>query len=606
MAQVMELILSRSIGDAGSRIKSENKNMPATTETSGDLKFLNGNFIEASALYAETLMNLDSTCSDEEMISLLQKLGDSQYSAGLYQEALATYDRLMQVQDQCGRSEREKISTYLKLAQTYYLAEQQHQAEIQYKTAYDMSELHLPPQHFLWRSVIGSYVGWLKKSQRNPELLAKLQKELATPAEFEISGDSEEQQVNPKNQTFKGKEAPKSASNFDLHKRFANLANNLPSIHDVAMRQSTRSYFNDGTKGNQTGKEISHIGAESRHRDWNTALSKNEELQKHLSMMMPSALAAFVTIVVIVVLTLSAAKPSASEFPAFYRTLSGKSFISSDGAFSFAVGLDGLTLAGKGFRKTIRPVFWRGSFRDEINLLRGQYLQYVWLYPSLHGLQDQTGVEFFLATEIEGKTIRLMHYIAARAQSFYSRTGRYPTPVEIQSMFLYRNPRSENIEQLSVYSMYTYYDRADTRSKALESSFESGQYFNNESVGKPDSVAVLCVINKPHGLVEIPDSPLESQIMYLHCFDRSGQLIKSPGSDKALLLSLVAGKTEKTEDKNNMDKYSQATFCMSANQPPVTASVLFKYFALLTALAGITVYLLWVYVRFSKEQSVSL
>ncbi len=579
--------------------------MSAKTHTSADLKFLNGDFIEASALYAQALLDLDGASNDAEMASLLQKLGDSQYAARFYQEALGTYNRLLQLQDQCGRSEREKISTHLKLAQTYDLSGEQQESEIQYKTAYEMAALHLPPQHFLWRAVIDSYAGWLKKSGRNPELLTKLLQEIDTPSKFEISTALADPQAQPKDQTAMSIEAP-SASKFELQRSFAKLADDLPITHDVAMRKSMRSFFNDGNEYNHTGNEYSHIDAGARHREWKTALSENEELQKHLSKVMPQVLAVFVAIVVTVAITLAASKPSTSEFPSFYRALSGKTFITSDGALSVTAGSDGLTVTGKDIRKSIKPVFWKGSFRDEISLLRGDWRQYVWLYPSAYGLQDQAGTEFYPQTESEGKTIRLMHYIAARAQSFYSATGRYPIPTEIRSMFSYRNSGNENIEQLSVYTMYSYYKNADRRSKRLESSFESGQYFNDESAGKPCSVAVLCVINKQHGLVEIPDSPVESQLLYLHCFDRSGQLIKCPGSDKTLLLSLVAGKTEKTEDKNILDKYSHATFCMSEKKPPVVDSVLFKYFAWLTSLAGITVYLVWMYIRFSRNEVLSL
>ena len=574
--------------------------MPPKTQTSADLKFLNGNFIEASALYTEALLRLDDASNDAEVASLLLKLGDSQYAAGLYQEALGTYRRLLELQVQCGLSEREKISTHLKLAQTYDLSDEQKQAESEFQTAYEMSELHLPAQHFLWRSVIGCYVSWLKKNGRNPDFLAKLQIEIATPVTFEVSGSLEEPRAELEDQTTTSAEALRAETKFDLQARSTKLASDFPVRHDVAMRQSMRSFFNEGANINNSDHENYHSDSESRERK-----AASKEVQRHLSNTMPLALAVLVGIVVIVVISFASARPSAAEFPSFYRALAEKTFITSDGSLSFTAGPDGLTLTRKGISNTIKPVFWKGSFRDDISLLRGDYRQCVWLYPSARGMQDQSGVEFFPETEIEGRTIRVMHNIAARAQSFYSAYGRYPVPDEIQSMFLYRNPDNQNLEQLPVYKMNSYYKKADKRSKGLESNLESGQYFNGESAGRPGSVAVLCVINKQHGFVEVPNSPVESQIMYIHSFDRDGKLITCPGSDKTLLLILDAGKTEKSEDMNILDKYSGATFCVSAKQPPVAASVFFKYFAWLIALTGISVYLQWVYARSKREESIS-
>ncbi len=571
----------------------KDKNITTRTQTSADLKFLNGSFIEASALYAEALLHLDGASSDVEMAGLLTKLGGSQYAAGLFQEALGTYKRLLELQDQCGLSEREKISTYLKLAQIHDLTGGQQQAESEFRTAYEMAELHLPPQHWLWRSVIGSYAGWLTKSGLNPRLLAKLQHEVATPAKFEVSSGLEDQPTMPNDQNAVCIQASRPASDIDLQRNSEMLSGVLPSRHDVAMRKSMRSFFND---------ETAYQG-ESTHREPDT---EDKEVQKHLSRLMPVALVALVLIVAVVVITLASARPGATEFPSFYREFSEKTFITSDGSLSFRTGSGGLALTSKGISRKVKPVFWKGTFRDEMSLLRGDFRNYVWLYPSARGLQDQTSIEFFPETEIEGRTIRLMHNIAVRAQSFYVSHGRYPLPHEIQSMFLYRNPGNQNIEQLPVYSMYSYYKNAATRSKGLEGNFESGQNFNEESVGKPGSVAVLCVINKQHALVEVPDSPVESQIMYLHSFDRNGQLIRCPGSDKTLLLTLVSGKTTQTEVKNILGKYSDATIIMSAKQPPDVAAVFFKYFAWLISLAGISGYLLWLYARFSKKETLTM
>ena len=593
-------------------------------------------------MYSEALQGIDQSQSKKK-IELLQKLGDSQQGAGRFKESLATYELLLKAQLEGDCREVEKIVTYLRLAKAHYSCDQQQEAEITFKTVYKLSKSLLPPKHVLQRSVAGCYADWLAKTGGDKNLMASLRAEvkaaeetgpettepastqgvlisrapsikhpsasapnspdvsakaaelLSQEIESELKGvDFPSEIESPIQVTGLSAEAigksaqaketdtasraivPLSAVKSDAEGSLGSAWSNLPLRPQNAMRGSARSYFKDGT---QSTAEIDKLMLEER--SW----------PKRLVTLIPVVICAAVFGLIV---TSAVNEPNSKELPPVFQALVGKTFATTDNTLSLFASSAGFTIRGDGLKKTVKPMIWKGSFSDEMRLIRGEYNKCIWITPVATGLQDQTGLLFLDETSEESKTVRAMSIIAAGAQSYFQNNGRYPVPAEAKTLFTYRNPNSNAVEPVQAFSAISYNANAGTRNEKLEVHLQRGELFEKESSPKPGSVSMLSIINKPNGMIELPNQRVQCQIAYLHAFDRKGELINCPISGNTLVLSLRQGITDRPQDKSIIERYSNAVIGVAQGSLPSSGAVLLKYIGCILLVIALAIYLFMV------------
>ncbi|MCC7529441.1 MAG: hypothetical protein IT342_13030, partial [Candidatus Melainabacteria bacterium] len=355
----------------------------------------------------------------------------------------------------------------------------------------------------------------------------------------------------------------------------------LPIRGQSAMRGSARSYFKT-----QSTAEL------------DKAVKDENSWSKRLMRIFPLAICA---VVFALFVTSVVNEPSSKNLPPFYEALVGKKFDTTDGSLSITVSRDGLMIMGQGLKKKNRPVVWRGSFSDELRLLRGEFDKCIWITLIEQGLQDPSGLKFWDETSKETNTVRAMYRVAAGAQSFYQNNHRYPLASEAKALFTYFNPCTNKNEPVHTYTFTTYTIDSKVKDKRLEGRMLRGGSFEQETSPAPGSVAMLCVTNKPNGSVELPNQPIESQYAYLHAYDQNGQMIVTPTSGKPLVLSLGKGITERPEDKSSANKFANVTLAIAQGAPPSSALVLLKYVGCFLLVVALIAYLLWIKATAVKE-----
>ena len=607
--------------------------MPIETENDADLKFRAGSFNEACTMYSTAILGLDDS-QNKKKIELLQKLGDSLQGAGRNQESICIFDQLLKTQTESDCREADKIVTHLRLAKAHYLCDQGQEAEVEFKTAYKLAKSQLPPKHLLHKTVAGCYADWLGKTGGDANLLSQLRREVkeadeasqepktgqgvlvsrggpgikiqdrepnskgANDSSFAVDILSEEiesvhDEINlppsdiqlnfepsatiahasVSNPTSRAT-LPLSTVRDDSESPEGRSWSDLPIRNQNAMRGSARSYFKDGTLSTV---ELDKVMLEER--SW----------QRHLIKLVPLAICA---VVFGFFVTSAVYEPSSKELPAIFQALVGKTFATTDDSLSLFASPAGFTLRGNGLKKTVRPMVWKGSFSDELRLLKGEYNKCIWITATASGLQDQSGLKFWDETSQESKIVNSMRIIAAGAQSFYQNNRRYPLPAEAKSLFTYRNPCTNAIEPVQAYSTISYFANAATRNEKLEVHINQGELFEKETSPKPGTIALLSIINKPNGMIELPNQRVECAVAYLHAFDSEGQLINYPTTGKTLILSLFKGVTEHSEDKTIVERYAKASICLSQGSPPSSGGVFLKYIGCILLVVALAVYLL--------------
>jgi hypothetical protein len=151
-----------------------------------DSEFKQGNFDTASELYGEALAAREGDASADELAELLQKLADADYAANKYEQARASFERLVALHDSGSFADKDRVMALLKLAKCSDKCANADQAESEFQAAYQLAQSKLTPKHYLNRSVCESYAEWLRNSGRNAERLAELEKFLGVekkPAE---------------------------------------------------------------------------------------------------------------------------------------------------------------------------------------------------------------------------------------------------------------------------------------------------------------------------------------------------------------------------------------------------------------------------------------
>lgn len=625
--------------------------MLSEIESDADLEFRAGHFDEACRMYGKLLLELDATMSNER-IELLKKLGASQQKAGLFSESLESFETLLKIQDQSGSRDSDKILTYLKLAKAHEQCQQQREAEIEFKIAYKLATSLLPRQHLIRKSVIGNYATWLMKTGGDKNLIASLKSELRAAldagtddssetisssdslgspttqavlisrreqgrvvrakseeiSDLEQSVPSEESAVEllsneiESDRTEPTGETESNAEDQELDFEFRRSEPEAGASARVTLPLSTIKAENENNTGRDwsdlpirgqsamRGSSRSFFKAQSTA-DLDQAIKDENSWTKRLSRIFPLAICA---VVFALFVTSVVSEPSSKELPPFYQSLVGKTFDTTDGSLSISVSRDGVTLRGQGLKMKNRPVVWKGSLSDELRLLRGEFDKCIWISLFEQGLQDPSGLKFWDETSKETSTVRAMNSVAAGAQSFYQNYHRYPIAREAKGLFTYRNPCTNKVEPVSTYTITTYSIDSAIKDKKLEGRMLRGGSFEQETSPAPGSVAMLSVINKPNGRVELPNQPIESQFAYLHAYDQNGQMIVVPTSGKPLVLSLGKGITERPEDKTIANRFANVSLAIVQGAPPSSALILLKYIGCFLMVLGLIGYLLWI------------
>lgn len=131
----------------------------------------------------------------------------------------------------------------------------------------------------------------------------------------------------------------------------------------------------------------------------------------------------------------------------------------------------------------------------------------------------------------------------------------------------------------------------------LDSSLQHGQLFDHEVAREPGRIAAFCIKGTGHDNLQ---SENECQSLYLHAFDKSGQLMKTADADKTFLMALRHGRIVPTDSATSVKEYSSATFCLAEKQPEV-ASVFSKY-GIAVLVLGVFVFItLWSQKRVSED-----
>lgn len=294
-------------------------------------------------------------------------------------------------------------------------------------------------------------------------------------------------------------------------------------------------------------------------------------------------------------------EPSNNEYPPYVQALVGKTYATIDGSVSLGISRNGFALTGSGLKNNAHPVIWRGSFSDEMRLLKGEYNNCEWLTPIEHGLQDTSGLKLWDDASPEINTARAMGSVAAGAQSFYQNNHRYPIANEAKTLFSYRNPVTNKLEPVKTYSFNTYSPDTKIKDKKLDDRMLRGESFEQETSPEPGTVAMLSVINKPNGRVELPNAPIESQFAYLHAYDSKGEMIMCPNSNKPLVLALERGKTKRAEDKTIADRFANVRLAIAQNGPPSSGLILCKYIGCAFLVLALVAYLVWIKVSTLKD-----
>lgn len=548
--------------------------MVTETESDADLEFSAGHFDIASDIYSQQLLEIDDSQRSQRIV-LLKKLGASQQQAGQFKESLQTFETLLENQDESNCLDEDKIVTYLKLAIAHEHCQSRHEADVDFKIAYKMARSLLPIQHEIRKSVTSRYIKWLVKIGGDSNLIATLREELRSA--LSVIDDPDEKwnfdRIVRENEDNPRLAIPLHSTKVEILEDRVNWAD-LPSRNETSIGGSFRAYF----KTRSTAELDKTIKAEN---SWRTRLTTNFPL-----IIIAALFALFVTSVV--------REPDTKALPPFYQALMGKTFATIDGSISLSVKENGIVINGQNLKNENHSIVWRGSLSDEFRLLRGDYDKCLWLIPSEQGLHDLTGLTFWDEASEQTRIARTMKRVAAGAQSFYQNNHRYPTASEATTLYTYQNPITKKIEPVQAYSFNTFSPDSSVKDRKLDSRMLRGESFEQETAPSPGSVAILSVINKPYGRVELPNQPVECQFAYLHAYDREGQLIRAVNSDLPLVLSLGKGVTEWHEDNALEARFKNAILAVSQEEPPNSALVLLKYITCVLLALSLLAYLIWV------------
>ncbi len=145
---------------------------------------------------------------------------------------------------------------------------------------------------------------------------------------------------------------------------------------------------------------------------------------------------------------------------------------------------------------------------------------------------------------------------------------------------------------------------AETR---LDLDLENGQMFNNEPAPKPGAISVFCVQQgDPNHLPGMPNAPgvpeiLTTQSMYIHGFDRKGELLRTGADQKILLIELKPTGQKNVIAADETAKFQTSDICFSAGELPSQPAIAFKYGLIVLLILSIAGFFIWLQQAGPKE-----
>ncbi|MBI2810559.1 MAG: tetratricopeptide repeat protein [Candidatus Melainabacteria bacterium] len=264
--------------------------------------------------------------------------------------------------------------------------------------------------------------------------------------------------------------------------------------------------------------------------------------------------------------------------------------------------------SGVAMRRSERSYFGQEEENHELRLLQGTLKNCVWLRPSKEGLTTSDGQIFYSATAPETKVREVMNTLKTNALSYFSASGTYPNPEAVQPD-RYVNPVTQRYDPVNTCSMIVGKERPKDAETRLDLDLENGQMFNNEPPAKPGAVSVFCVqLGDPNHLPGTPSAPgvpevLTTQSMYIHGFDRNGDLLRTGADQKILLIELKPNGQKNLSSGDETGKYQTSDICFSEGEPPSQPAIAFKYGLIALLIFAVVGFFIWLQQAAPKEQA---
>jgi hypothetical protein len=156
-----------------STIKSQFKNSDESIKEA-DANFKAGKFAEAEPLYLLALVLLERQYPEEhtEVLSVMEKLGDTFYASEKWKDAAPVYRRLVGIREKVNGPTQQTVSALFKLSKTYERLNQIDEAETNYKRAVKLGE---DTQGHLFANLLDAYAAMLRRNSRNLEEASQLE-----------------------------------------------------------------------------------------------------------------------------------------------------------------------------------------------------------------------------------------------------------------------------------------------------------------------------------------------------------------------------------------------------------------------------------------------
>lgn len=385
----------------------------------------------------------------------------------------------------------------------------------------------------------------------------------------------------------------------DETKERANSGLALKGSSGVAMRHSDRSYFGQEEEREAKAAKFSLMDFIEKY------VPSTGILRKVLQVIVP--LGVVIAGVWFAVVSNSNSKPEKlANAPKFMTPFLRKNFGTADGAITLIFKPNELELRGKKLKRQPKVYFWQGTTNDELRLLQGTLNNCVWLRPSQEGLTTSDGQIFYSENAPETKVCEVMSTIKNNAMGFFTATGTYPNPEGIQPD-RYVNPVTNRYFPVNTCSMIVGKERPQDAETRLDLDLENGQMFNNEPPAKPGAVSVFCVqMGDPNHVPGMPSASgvpevLTTKSMYIHGFDRKGELLRTGADQKILLIELKPSGPKNTITGDETVKFQNSDICFSDGELPSQPAIAFKYGLIALLILSIVGFFIWLQQAGPKE-----
>lgn len=361
----------------------------------------------------------------------------------------------------------------------------------------------------------------------------------------------------------------------DEKKERTNSGLTLKGSSGVAMRHSERSYFGQEEERGAKAAKFSLMDFIEKY------VPSTGVLRKVLHIIVPFGVV--VAGVWFAVVSNSNSKPEKlASAPKYMAPFLGKTFGTADGATMLLFKPNELEIRSKKLKRQPKIYFWQGTTNDELRLLQGTLNNCIWMKPSPEGLTTSDGQIFYSANAPETKVREVMNTLKTNALGFFAASGTYPNPESVQPD-RYVNPVTQRYDPVNTCSMIVGKERPKDAETRLDLDLENGQMFNNEPPAKPGAVSVFCVqLGDPNHIPGMPSAPgvpeiLTTQSMYIHGFDRKGELLRTGADQKILLIELKPTGPKNTVTAEDTPKFQTADICFFADETPSQPAIAFKY-----------------------------